>query len=236
MKRKRNMAWTRFQEEFEPRGRNKLVKRSDNPVDVVAAYYSKIGTNKLVRQVDPAAHGMVPTRVPAKHPPTPPKAPFLPPKICKELSTAGASKPSTALPRKLGRNKLVFAAAAASRTAPPVPLRNNNHVQARVSATEVLPPPMQRGRNQLILTKQVQKSNEESSSISYVPQKQPTTSEEEAATAKNLKKHLRANYKSTKSGLKRVEPPICIFFQQRGMCFDEHCPYRHVKIGRLGNV
>jgi hypothetical protein len=53
-----------------------------------------------------------------------------------------------------------------------------------------------------------------------------------AAAAATRRKHLRANFKSTKSGLKRVEPPVCKFFQQRGMCFDEQCPYRHIKLGR----
>jgi hypothetical protein len=238
VKRKRqHMTWTRLQEEFQPLGPNKLVKRSDNPPDAPTAPYRKIGKHKLVLQpakpVDPVKGPEAERTVLAKRPPPKAaKAPPYRPEYSKEMRTTGTSTSSAALPRKLGRNKLVFSNSTSSTTAP----------DAKVAATPMSsPPPPPRGRNyQLILSKP--ESKNESSTINKPGRAEESTRPPDAGSAAasavaaaNLK-HLRANYKATKSGLKRVEPPVCKFFQQRGMCFDDNCPYRHVKVGRLGKM
>lgn len=187
-KRKR-MTWSATQEEFKPQGRNKLVKRSEKtPIRKLLGQHKWVAapanTSEPTLQGDRVrfpSHQLAATNV----------------------KTKNGKSSIRALPRKIGRNKLVFA----TKPKPPPPVDRTIRTSPRLDV----------GRNKLILTKTI--ANE-----SWL--------QEETTSATSSIKHLRANYKATKSGLKRVEPAICKFFQHQGMCFDTNCPYRHVKVGR----
>lgn len=186
------MTWTAVQDEFQTIGRNKLVKRpSKRP-------FPKLGQHKWTKEEDRSKHiDDEPSKkvervlLPSQH--------F---QSTSEDAKMSEKDSSSVLPRKVGRNKLVFTTTTNNNSfkaipSPPVPIRSS--------------PRLSNGKNQLVLTK---------------------TSKEPSEISQALRKHVRANFKKTKSGLKRVEPPVCKFFQNRGMCFDKDCPYRHVKVGR----